>query len=229
MRPPKLEDIIGETIDARLEDVHTAEVGWVMEYSADSGTCTAQPSIAQAYVDEKGERRLSAKPPCRAARVAFPGNIVFQLLPGDPVLIVCCSSALDNWSAGRNRVVDPGDDRRHNLSDAFIIPLGKPVLPGGETPARDEVIVGYDKVKLGSRDLGESRHQVIRKIDAQAGKTAIDAEVSATQTALDAAILGLPGTAAVVAKLTAKLESLTSVAGAFTAMVNSINSNVEAT
>ena len=225
MRAPRWEDIISETFDAKMEDVHTSEPGWVLSYDPASKTCTAQASMAQAYIDENGDRKLSNKPPCRAARAKFPGNVAFNLEPGDPVLIHYCSTALDNYSPGRARTADPGDDRRHNLSDAFVTPIGRT----NEVPAKGEYIVEYDKVSLGKPGLGETRQQVVRKIDAQAGKTSIDAVVDATQIALDAALLGLPGTAALVAELQAKLAALTPVASAFAAMVSSISSNVEAT
>lgn len=169
MRAPRLEDIIADTVEARLEDLHTSEPGFVLSFDPDSLTCTAQASMAQAYVGEDGERKLATKPPCRSARVAYPGGIVFRLEPGDPVLIVYCSTGLDNWSPDKTKVVDPGDERRHTLADPFVIPLGK----ASETPGRNEVIVDYSTVLLGKTGLTGTRSPVMRKSDLQAISSAL--------------------------------------------------------
>lgn len=225
MRAPRWEDIITTAIDVRLEDVHTAEPGWILDYDAESQTCSAQPALMKPFPREDGERGLARKPPSRNARVCFPGGIRFNLEPGDPVLIVFCSGSLDNWEPGKNRPVDPGDERMHNLSDPIVVPMGK----SKEVPEAGQLIVEHDRVSLGKLGVGDVRHQVVRKVDAQAGKASIDAEVASVQAQLTIAIAGLPGTATQVAELTAKLDALTPVADAFAAMVDSISSNVEAT
>lgn len=161
MRPPRYEELIADSIEARLESVHTTEPGWVLDYDPTSKTCTAQSAIAQPYIREDGERAAQIKPPSRNARVAFPGGIVFRLEPGDPVTIHYCSAALDNWSPDKNKAHDPGDERRHSLSDAIVVPLGKAT----ETPDRNEVIVEYDSVLLGKKGLTGTRSPVVRKTD----------------------------------------------------------------
>lgn len=222
MRAPRWEDIISETFDAKMEDVHTAEPGWVLSYDAGSKTCTAQPAMAQAYVDERGERKLAAKPPCRAARVAFPGNVAFQLEPGDHVLLVYCSTALDNYSPGRNRVADPGDDRRHHLSDPFVVPLGKT----NEVPNKGEYIVEYDKVKLGKPGIG-SRSPVVRRTDVTAGHAVAAGALASAQASLTAAILAADAPA--IAIYTQQVAVLTPLVNSFQAMLDIMSDKVTAT
>lgn len=57
------------------------------------------------------------------------------LAKGDPVLMVFSDRALDNWigSAGA-APVDPLDVRMHDLTDAFAIPGGWPILKSGNRP-----------------------------------------------------------------------------------------------
>lgn len=211
MRPPRQEDIISEAIEARLESVHTSEPGWILDYDPATKTCTAQSAIAEPYIRENGERGAQVKPPARNARVAFQGGIVFRLQPGDPVLINYCSAALDNWSPGKNKALDPGDDRRHSLSDPIVTPLGTAT----ETPDAHDIILQYAKVKLGDKGLIGTRSPVARKSDLTTFK-------SSMQTALATLALSPITNAQAIA-------ALTPVITAITAAIAAMSTNVEAT
>lgn len=206
MRAPRWEDIIADAMDARLEDVHTVEPGWVLDFDAESSTCTVQPSLMKPYQREDGQRGLARKPPCRSARICYPGGIRFNLEPGDPVFIGYCSGSLDNWQPGKNRTVDPGDDRMHNLTDALIVPMGKL----DEVPDDGQVIVGYDRVSLGKSTAFTSRSPVARKSDLVALRAEITTFVATNP--------ANPANAA-----------LTLIAGFLLTVINAMSSNVEAT
>lgn len=96
----------------------------VESYDAATHTCSAQPLIMDGRIDASGERVVERLPVVTDVPVCFPGSggarFKFPVSVGDTVLLVFASSSLDLWLA-QGGEVDPGDDRRHHLSDAIAI------------------------------------------------------------------------------------------------------------
>jgi hypothetical protein len=76
-------------------------------------------------VDETGQRTAEPLPIVVDVPVLMPAaggiRIRLPIQVGDAVLLVFASSSLDRWLL-HGGVTDPGDDRRHDLSDAVALP-----------------------------------------------------------------------------------------------------------
>ncbi len=149
---PTLADTLRAALDARLTDVRVSLPGIVQSYDAARQRADVQPAIRDGYFDEAGERAADDLPVVTEVPVVFPGagaaSITWPLSPGDEVLLVFSSSSLDRWLA-RGGVVDPEDDRRHDLTDAIAIPgLRHARLPAAALGAG--VVVRASSIQLGS-------------------------------------------------------------------------------
>lgn len=121
-----LEQVIDDAMTRRLASVWTALPGTVVAWST-SGTATVQPFPA---VEQDGE--IQTMPTLSNIPVAYPagsgGSLTYPLRSGDVVLIIFSTAPLaayrETGSTG-----DPMETRRHDLSDAWCIPVA-----GGPTP-----------------------------------------------------------------------------------------------
>lgn len=147
-----LEQVIDEAITSRLQNVWTALPGVVVSWST-SGTASVQPFPG---VLINGE--LQPLPVLTNVPVAYPagagGSVTYPLEAGDKVILIFSSSPLALWRDTGDEA-DPFDVRRHDLSDAWCIPVA-----GGSAPAAqaDRVIVAQpsgqnDKLQLGVAPL----------------------------------------------------------------------------
>lgn len=96
-RKPSLPEIIDACIDRRLEGVHTATVGQIRSYDADTVTAVVRTALPD--TDD-----------LRDVPVAFPGN----WSSGDPVVVVFGEREFDDDLA------DTGEERRHSLRGVAI-------------------------------------------------------------------------------------------------------------
>ena len=123
---PNLGDVILAAMDARLQSVWTAIPGRVVDYNANEQSATIQPIVRHAYTDEEGNRIPETLPQIHRVPIVFPGSgqysITWPVSAGDVVLVVFAAQSIDRWLARGGTDVDPGDDRRHHLSDAIAIP-----------------------------------------------------------------------------------------------------------
>lgn len=114
--------------DSRMDEVHTAIPGRIVEYDASKQEAVVQPMIKRRYFDAEGNPNgLVDQPAIVAVPVVFPssggGIISFPVKQGDTVLIIFSEISLDtfNFSDG-SAPVDPEDHRKFNYSDAIAIP-----------------------------------------------------------------------------------------------------------
>src|SRR5688572_21330520 len=111
-----LTTILEMAIGGKLAGVRVALPGRVVSYDADLQQVNAQILIKDGYEAETSERRPSAPPQVNDVPVQFKRgggySETFPLEPGDPVLLVFCSSSIARWKP-RGGLVDPGDDRHH--------------------------------------------------------------------------------------------------------------------
>jgi hypothetical protein len=117
---------MSKEIGEHLAGVNTSVPGIVVSYDAGSGRASVQPAVRRGYRDASGTRRVERLPVVNGVPVAFPGCrsgwVKFPIAPGDEVLLVVASAALDRWAQGSGGEVDPGDDRRHALGDCVAVP-----------------------------------------------------------------------------------------------------------
>jgi hypothetical protein len=111
-------------MDSRLGEVNVSIPARVESYNPTTGRISAQPLIPRAYTDEEGNRQLEDLPVVNEIPIQFPGSggarVKFPISVGDTVLLLFSQASLDKWLVTGTRV-DPGDDRRHALTDAVAI------------------------------------------------------------------------------------------------------------
>lgn len=155
---PTFREFVEGKIDARLDGLRVALPARVTAYDAARQCVEAQPLVHQGYVEEDGTRRAEPLPIVTEVPVVFPGSgpyrITFPIERGDTVLLVFASSAIARWKV-TGREGDPGDDRRHRLTDAIAIP-GLASLASQPTEApTDALVVHSDELRLGGPDATE--------------------------------------------------------------------------
>lgn len=165
---PTLADVLRGALDSRLGDLHVAIPARVESYNADRQSCSAQPLVRVAVPEaqvEDDSRAVERLPVINGVPVVFPGagdySITWPLAKGDIVLLVFSEAALDKWKT-RGDDVDPGDDRRHALSDAIAIPglrafggkgSAAPVSgAGGSGSAPDALVIQAPEIRAGGTD-----------------------------------------------------------------------------
>lgn len=174
---PSFAEAIGAAIDSRVASVWVSLPGQVVAYDAVKQKCSVQPLIKQAYETEDGDRATETIPVIHDVPFLFPRSggfgVTWPVTVGDTVLLVFTSSSLDIWLT-RGGVVDPGDDRRGDLTDAVAIPgmFDFAHVPT-DAPANSLVIHG-SAVKLGSSAANDP---VIRKSDLDAVISALNTHV----------------------------------------------------
>lgn len=122
---PEIESVLMSIADSRVAAIHKAMPGRVESFDPSTQKATIQPLIKRARIDEEGSRQVDAIAPVVNVPVMFPGaggyRITFPVNRGDIVLLIIADSSLDLWLA-HGGLVDPGDDRRNDISDGIAIP-----------------------------------------------------------------------------------------------------------
>lgn len=174
--------------------------GRVESFDASTRKAEVKPLIRVGYTDEGGARQTDSLPVIPGVPVVFPqsgsGGITFALEPGDIVLLVVAAASLDSWLAGDGAEVDPGDDRRFDLSDAVALPC---MHAFGEGAAIGSGTVVYGQVALSEPGAAQNS---VRGTDFVAG---FDALMTALDTFATAAsgdpVATVTATAAAALKL----------------------------
>jgi len=134
-------------IDSELRNVNVAIPGKVESYDFAKGTVDVLPLIKRARVDHDGDRVVTPLPVIPGVHVVFSG-MTFPIERGDTVLLVFSQASLDKWGVN-GRLVDPEDDRHHDITDAFAIPgvysIGRPP----DARVQGETVIPGD-IRLGS-------------------------------------------------------------------------------
>jgi hypothetical protein len=211
---PELEFGFAGAIDARLRELRTWQPGVMLEYDPTTQRGVAQPIVREIDQDENDNRVTSLPPPVQVL-VSMPGSgknrVTFPVAAGDFVILLFCEVSLDKWKEVGGTDVDPGDPRRHSLSDAIAIPglFNFSAVPT-EAPTDASVWWG-DLIKLG--DSGAS--DAVLKGDAFL--TALDTLIDAIATAVSTS--GNPPGA------TAAGTAITTAKGVFDAAASTYKSN----
>lgn len=131
---PTLKQVIDRIVGSSLEGVQVAFPGTILSFDPATKLAKVRPTVQQKD-KETGEFRPI--PILGGVPVLFPSgstySIQYPLLPGDPVLVVFCSIAIEDWIQRGGPDVTPSSSRTHGLSDAVAIPgvrpLSQPLLP----------------------------------------------------------------------------------------------------
>lgn len=149
-----LAEIVDQAINTYLSGVHTCMPGIIVDYQPAKKTATVQPTVKLKYKSDE----IVSMPLISSVPVIFPGSsdavIHFPLAKGDGVLIVFSETSLENWIAAASGEVEPGDDRRYNLTDAFCIPGLFPPKNGGKTVTGTGMEILYKNNKINLTDSG---------------------------------------------------------------------------
>lgn len=117
-----LESVIQEGIDSSLKELHTCLPGIVSSFNATDQTADIQPSLQRKVGDDIINLPLLANVPVRFSK-STDFSISFPLVEGDEVLLIFAERSIDTWLT-YGGIQDPLDFRKHDLSDAFALPMG---------------------------------------------------------------------------------------------------------
>lgn len=177
-RDPSLTDLLELVREQTLEGIRTNLPGVIVAYDKDKQRASVQVLIQDLHVPEVesngGEDLVPTTVPVLTdvpvLHAGVPrGRITFPVKVGDYCLVSFCSSAIPGWLAlGGGSPINPGDPRRHDLSDAVAI-LGQHNFAEIPTDAPDDAVVVHAgsgiTIKLGSSGAS---HQVATKVDLDA-------------------------------------------------------------
>ncbi len=129
MSAPTLEEIIETGIESALGAVETAQLGLVTSFDKEHHSVSVQPLFKKSYRREDGEIVSVTQPVIPNVPLWFNGaggaRMTFPVPKGSTVLLVHLSAAKAAWQfSGGTAPVDPGDTRRHTLTDCVAIPGG---------------------------------------------------------------------------------------------------------
>lgn len=150
-RDPQLEHLMQLSIMIALKNVRSMQPGKVLSYDADAQSVAVQIQVQEAHVAENGDRVAETVTQINDVPVAFLGNgsgrVTVPVKAGDLGMIVFSSRSMDTWKQ-TGGVVDPEDDRLHDVNDCMFYP-GAHVLGKAPTPAPDDAIVTHGLTKIG--------------------------------------------------------------------------------
>lgn len=140
-------------LDERERSMSKALPGTVVTYDSATKTCTVRPGVHRLVMsaDDFDEDEIEELPAIPNVPVMWPQGRGFAftptigLLPGDPVLLICCDRDISGWLT-TGVPSEPDDSRSHSWSSAVAIP--------GLVPAT-YVNVPADAAALASRVLAE--------------------------------------------------------------------------
>lgn len=141
---PDLPIVLERAMASVAERMHTAAPGVIGGVNASTGTVSVQQAVTR-----KGEDPEPLIPDVPVLQVHGPkGGLRIPVAPG-PALLVHSNRSLDEWAAtDGTKVVEAGDARTHDPTDAMALPCS----PG---PCPEHVVLeGLDgaEVHLGSED-----------------------------------------------------------------------------
>ncbi len=143
-----LEELLDNAFEAKMLGVWTMTLGKVQAFSESTCTASVLPFPADYFAGDP------APLPVMRVPVAFPGTalgaIRYALAPGDTVLLLYSSRAIDRYQSTGD-VGASQQTRHHHLSDCVAIPLVLHAPPALLAAARvtDPVIVTIDNASLG--------------------------------------------------------------------------------
>ena len=134
-------DLIKEIINDELRLTHTAIPAIVQTFNVDQKIVDVIPAIKRQYEDCE----IVQLPLIKDVPIAYPQAsnfaLAFPLEKDDPVLLVFSERSIEQWK-NRGGILDPGDVRKHDMSDAIAYP-GINKLSTGLKPEAGKVKIQY--------------------------------------------------------------------------------------
>ncbi len=145
-----LAQVIGEAAAGAARDVAVALPGIVVSYNPVTETATIKPGVhrlvpAEDEPDEDVAEELPAIPDVKIVWYRARGISAVPpigLLPGDPVLLLCCDRDISAWMRS-GAASEPDDARSHSWANAVAIP--------GLTPTKNPFPAPLDAAALASK------------------------------------------------------------------------------
>lgn len=162
VRTPDWASIIRDAVSGRLEEVHVSAPARVERYDSAKQLVDVQLLIKRHHEDEEGNDVVVEPPVIPNVPVVFPGGggfvVQFPIDVGDTVLVVFCADPTDKWLQS-GAVVDPDEQRRFSLVDAFAIP-GLRSFGGTSGPRQQQpsghILIGRDGQPSEPAALGQT-------------------------------------------------------------------------
>lgn len=159
---PDLENVLDLVNEGLMESIRTHLPGQVVSYDATKQSVSVKLLVKGAFADEDGQRQKESQPILHDVPVSHfgppRGRITCPVASGDLCLVMFCSSSIARVKL-TGREDDPGDDRKHQISDAVALVGGFHNLsdPGTDAPANAFVIHCSNGVKilLGASDASD--------------------------------------------------------------------------
>lgn len=122
---PTLQAILLQAVARAQRGIRQALPARVETYDEATRKVSVQPLLLEAYENGAGERRAEALPVITNVPLVFPGSgttrVRWPVRAGDTVLLIFSSASLDRWLV-RGGMLDPGDDRNHDINDCYALP-----------------------------------------------------------------------------------------------------------
>ena len=142
-----------EAVRYQLGEVNTAIPAVINKYDPTKQEAEVIPLIKRKYKDGTAVDRA----PITGVPVVFPasggGIITFPVTKGDTVLLIFSQRSIDRWVRGDGSSVDPGDNRKHDISDAIAIP-GLFSLSSALQSDPDNVIIKFSGASIALTPAG---------------------------------------------------------------------------
>lgn len=156
---PTLAEVIRAAIQAHDADLHVSIPAEVVRADLARGQVDVRPLVKEVLAAGDGARVAFSVPVIADVPIVWPGaggyRLTFPVVAGDTVLLVFSDRSLDAWLT-RGGEVDPGDDRRHALSDAVAIPGLRSFKTPWAGAAADGVTLGKDTGPWQPAALGQA-------------------------------------------------------------------------
>ncbi len=145
---PTLDKVIQSFIDKSLYQTHTCLPGIIEAIDMATKKADIRVAIKTRNIKDQNAKELPLLVDVPVTFYQTSNTIIsVPVKKGDDCLVLFNERSLDIWKTNTvtnidQRIIDPKDPRKHNLSDAFCIPIAKPIGTGltGDT---DKIKVAY--------------------------------------------------------------------------------------
>ena len=133
---PTLEGTFQDSIDKNLYSTHTSLPGIIESVDNDAKKANVRVALKTKLLSETEAKELPILFDVPLSFFQTSETIIsLPVKKGDDCMIFFCERSIDIWKANTaqelsERIVDPKDPRKHNLSDAFCVPICKPIGTG---------------------------------------------------------------------------------------------------
>ena len=195
MTDPTFASVIRRAIDNRLLDLHVQIPGRIERYDAELQQADVTPLIFSPAEEEDATITATALPVIPNVPVAFPAGggmrITLPMAKGDIVTLWFSEASLDRWLARDGEAVDPGDFRRHEMSDAIAYPGLRTFKNPLKSAPTDALSLGNDnggptiEIKAATIEAGGTA-PLATKDDIDSLQTGIDSHIHTTTATIGA-------------------------------------------